>query len=116
MFCTPLTYSWAMLFIETPIFTKQVKELLPDEEYRKLQEALLMRPEAGNLIPGGGGLRKIRWRIRSKGKRGGLRIIYYWDIPEDTLFMLTAYKKSTKEDLTQDQLKILRKLVEEWLI
>ena len=105
-----------MLFIETPIFTRQVKELLPDEEYRRLQEALLMRPEAGKLIPGGGGLRKIRWRIGSKGKRGGLRIIYYWDVPEDTFFMLVVYKKSTKQDLTQDQLKILRKLVEEWLI
>jgi len=74
--------------------------LLPDEAYRKLQGALLMRPEAGNLIPSSGGLRKIRWCMRSKGKRGGLRIIDYWDTPEDTLFMLMAYKKSTKEDLT----------------
>jgi len=89
--------------------------LLPDEEYRQLQEALLMRPEAGKLIPGGGGLRKIRWRISSTGKRGGLRIIYYWDTPDGTFFMLTVYKKSKQEDLTQSQLKILRKLVEEWL-
>jgi mRNA-degrading endonuclease RelE of RelBE toxin-antitoxin system len=104
-----------VLFIETPIFTKQVKDLLPDTEYRKLQEALLMRPESGDLIPQSGGLRKIRWRIPGKGKRGGLRVIYYWDTPDDTFFMLTVYKKSTKKDLTQEQLKILHKLVEEWL-
>ena len=75
MYATDVQLDYA--FYRNAHFTKQVKELLPDEEYRKLQEALLMRPEAGNLIPGGGGLRKIRWRIRSKGKRGGLRIIYY---------------------------------------
>ncbi len=110
-----MTYSIGMVFIETPIFTKQVKSLLPDEDYRKLQEALLMRPEAGNLIPGGGGLRKVRWRVSGQGKRGGLRIIYYWDTPDDTFFMLTAYKKNKMENLTSNQLAILRKLVEEWL-
>lgn len=110
-----MTYSMVMLFIETPIFTKQVKDLLSDEEYRRLQEALLLRPEAGNLIPGGGGLRKIRWRISGKGKRGGLRVIYYWDTPQDVFFMLAAYKKSKKEDLTKEQIKALCKLVEEWL-
>lgn len=104
-----------MLFIETPIFTKQIKDLLPDSEYSKLQEALLMRPEAGDLIRGSGGLRKIRWSVPGTGKRGGLRVIYYWDVPDDTFFMLVAYKKAKKEDLTQEQIKILRKLVEDWL-
>lgn len=80
-----------------------------------MQEALLLRPETGDLIPQSGGLRKIRWRISGKGKRGGLRVIYYWDAPDDTFFMLAAYKKSKKEDLTKDQIKILRNLVEEWL-
>jgi len=70
-FYTSLTYSSDMVFIETPIFTKLVKELLSDEEYRSLQEALLLRPETGDVIPGGGGLRKIRWRMSGKGKRGG---------------------------------------------
>lgn len=114
-FCASLTYSFAMLFIETPVFTKQIKALLPDSEYRKLQEALLMRPEAGDLIPGSGGLRKIRWNAPGTGKRGGLRVIYYWDVPDETFFMLLVYKKAKKEDLTQDQIKMLRKLVEEWL-
>jgi hypothetical protein len=104
-----------MPFIETPIFTKLVKDLLPDDSYRELQEIMLMRPEAGNLISGGGGLRKIRWTLPGKGKRSGLRVIYYWDKSEDTFYMLTVYKKSSKEDLSRQQLKILRQLVEEWL-
>lgn len=104
-----------MVFIETPVFTKLVKDLLPDEEYRKLQEALLLRPESGSLIPNGGGLRKIRWGISGSGKRGGMRVIYYWDTPDDTIYMLTVYKKSAQENLTPGQLKLLRRLVEEWL-
>jgi mRNA-degrading endonuclease RelE of RelBE toxin-antitoxin system len=104
-----------MVFAETPIFTKLVKQLLTDDEYRQLQEVLLTRPEAGDLISGSGGLRKIRWGIRGKGKRGGLRVIYYWDVPEETFYMLTLYKKSAKKDITPDQVKLLRKLVEEWL-
>lgn len=74
-----------------------------------------MRPEAGDLIPGGGGSRKLRWRVKGKGKRGGLRLIYYWDVPADSFYMLAIYKKSQKEDLTQQQLRILYRLVEEWL-
>jgi hypothetical protein len=96
-------------------FSKLIKSLLPDEDYRHLQEALLLRPEMGNVIPGTGGLRKIRWRTQGSGKRGGLRVIYYLYTSENTFYMLTAYKKSDKEDLTKDQLKVLGKLVEEWL-
>jgi mRNA-degrading endonuclease RelE of RelBE toxin-antitoxin system len=73
-----------MRFIETPIFTEAVTELLDDEEYRSLQLALLLRPESGPLIPRSGGLRKIRWALKGKGKRGGCRIIYYWDEPSET--------------------------------
>ncbi len=104
-----------MVFAETPVFTKLVKQLLSDDEYRQLQEVLLTRPEAGDLIPGSGGLRKIRWGIRGKGKQGGLRVIYYWDVPEETFYMLTLYKKSARKDITPDQIKVLRRLVEEWL-
>ena len=104
-----------MIFIETPLFTKLIKDLLPDEDYRLLQLTLLLRPEAGDLIRGGGGLRKIRWNVPQRGKRGGLRIIYYWDVSEDTLYMLLPYKKGKQEDLTPEQLKILRSLVKEGL-
>jgi mRNA-degrading endonuclease RelE of RelBE toxin-antitoxin system len=89
--------------------------LLPDDNYRLLQQTLLIRPEAGDLIRGGGGLRKIRWNLPRSGKRGGLRIIYYWDVPEDTVYMLLPYKKSQLEDLTPAQLNILRDLIKEEL-
>jgi hypothetical protein len=75
----------------------------------------VVRPEAGNVIPGTGGLRKLRWKLPGGGKQGSLRIIYYWDVSSATIYMLLAYKKSKQEDLAQDQVKILRKLVEEWL-
>jgi mRNA-degrading endonuclease RelE of RelBE toxin-antitoxin system len=104
-----------MLFIETPIFTKLVTDLLLDDEYRKIQLALVLRPEAGKIIPGSGGLRKIRWKTNGRGKRGGIRLIYFWDVPEETIYMLLIYKKSKQEDLTPNQLKTLRRLVKEYL-
>jgi mRNA-degrading endonuclease RelE of RelBE toxin-antitoxin system len=104
-----------MLFIETPIFTKLVTDLMSDDEYRKIQLALVLRPEAGKIIPGSGGLRKIRWKSSGSGKRGGLRLIYFWDVQEDRIYMLLIYKKSEQEDLTPSQLKILRNLVKEFL-
>ena len=104
-----------MIFIETPIFTREVRDLLPDDSCRKMQQAIRVRPEAGNLIQGSGGLRKLRWNLPGTGKRGSLRIIYYWDTPSDTIYMLLVYKKRKQEDLTQDQLKILSKLLKEWL-
>jgi mRNA-degrading endonuclease RelE of RelBE toxin-antitoxin system len=104
-----------MVIIETPLFTKLIQDMLPDEDYRLLQQTLLLRPEAGVLIRGGGGLRKIRWNLPGSGKRGGLRIIYYWDVPEETIYMLLPYKKSRQDDLTPAQLKVLRDLVKEGL-
>jgi mRNA-degrading endonuclease RelE of RelBE toxin-antitoxin system len=104
-----------MLFIETPIFTKLVTDLIPDDEYRKIQLAQVLRPEAGKIISGSGGLRKIRWKIGGSGKRGGLRLIYFWDVPEDRIYMLLIYKKSKQKDLNPNQLKILRNLVKELL-
>ncbi len=102
-----------MLFVETPIFTQEIGDLLGDDDYRALQCALALRPEAGPIIQGSGGLRKVRWGTRGRGKRGGLRIIYYWDKPRDHIFMIFAYRKARKDDLTAAQLKVLRKLVRE---
>lgn len=104
-----------MLFIETPLFTKLIQELVPDENYRLLQQTLILRPETDDLIQGGGGLRKIRWNLPSRGKRGGLRVIYYWDVAAETIYMLLPYPKSKQEDLTPAQLKMLRQLIKEWL-
>lgn len=102
-----------MRFLETPIFTKVVAGLLNDDAYRALQLALLLRPETGRVIPGSGGLRKVRWSQESKGKRGGCRVIYYRDEPSETFYMLYAYGKSNQEDLTADQVRALGRLVHE---
>jgi hypothetical protein len=69
----------------------------------------------GRMISGSSGLRKLRWAVPGSGKRGSLRIIYFWDVPADTIYMLLAYAKSQQEDLTPDQLKVLGKLVKELL-
>lgn len=78
---TPTAYNAPMLFIETSIFTKEIQYLLPDDNYRILQTALMLRPDAGSLIKGSGGLRKIRWNLPGAGKRGSLRVIYYLSPP-----------------------------------
>lgn len=109
----PLTYSQAMLFIETPIFTEDVESLLSPDSYRALQQALVFRPDAGSVIPGTRGLRKLRWRSDSGGKRGGLRVIYFWIKDEETIYLLTVYPKTRQDDLTPQQLKILSRLVRE---
>jgi hypothetical protein len=102
-----------MRFIETPVFTRVVVDSFDDEAYRALQLALLLRPELGALIRNSGGLRKLRWSLKGGGKRGGARVIYFWDEPSETFYMLYAYAKAEQEDLTAQQLKILRRLVRE---
>ena len=85
---------------------------MDDDEYAKLQLALALRPDWGKVIPGGGGLRKLRWAGSGRGKRGGLRIIYYWQTADNEIWMLLAYPKSEWEDLSHDQIKQLKRLVE----
>ena len=102
-----------MRFVETQVFTSELAGLLSAEEYRRLQLALALRPEQGALIRGSGGLRKIRWGVSGRGKRGGIRVIYYWDPGEEACYMLFAYPKTEQDDLTQAQLKVLRRLVQE---
>lgn len=102
-----------MKFIETRVFTRELFELLEEEEYRALQLALVLRPEQGRLIPATGGLRKLRWSAGARGKRGGCRIIYYWDKRKETIYMLFIYVKSKQEDLSPSQAKLLSKLVRE---
>jgi mRNA-degrading endonuclease RelE of RelBE toxin-antitoxin system len=97
-------------FIETSIFTKQIDSLLVDADYRRFQITLALNPEAGDIIRGSGGLRKIRWSAQGRGKRGGIRIIYYL-IEDDEIYLLLAYPKNKQEDLTHEQLRILRNLV-----
>jgi hypothetical protein len=109
-----MAYTTIMVFIETSIFTREIQRLLPDESYRMLQSVLMLRPDAGSVIRGTGGLRKIRWNLPGSGKRGALRVIYFWS-PPDTIFMLFPYRKTDQEGLTSEQLKLLRKMVKEFL-
>jgi hypothetical protein len=102
-------------FRETTRFTRRVLEYLGDDSYAQLQWYLLRRPEAGDLIQAGGGIRKVRWAGVGKGKRGGTRVIYYLASARGEFLMLDIYAKSEKKDLTPDELKELRKLVEDWL-
>ena len=104
-----------MLFIETPTFTKLLTNLIDDDSYSKLQENLVLNPEIGNLIPGAGGLRKIRWKLPGIGKRGGIRIIYYWKVKEEQIIFLLIYPKNVQDDMTDKQLKILNKILKEEL-
>jgi hypothetical protein len=80
---------------------------------RLLQQALLLRPELGSIISGSGGIRKARWKVRGSGKRGGVRVIYYWAVTQDTILMLFIFGKNERSDLTPAQIKVLRKIVEE---
>jgi len=109
-----MAYNASMIFIETSLFTKEIQRLLPDESYRMLQSVLMLRPDAGSVIRGGGGLRKIRWSGPGSGKRGALRVIYFWS-PPDTIFTLFPYRKNEQEDLTTAQLKLLRRMIKELL-
>lgn len=102
-----------MRFVETPVFTTQIRRLLSDDSYRALQIALLLRPEQGPLIRGSNGLRKVRWAGSGRGKRGGIRVTYYWDRPTETVYMLFAYSKGEREDLTLTQIRVLARIVRE---
>ncbi|MGM0785037.1 MAG: transcriptional regulator [Pseudomonadota bacterium] len=94
-----------MLFIETSKFTKLLPDYLTDEEYRGLQTYLLKKPDAGDLIKGSGGVRKIRWSLAGSGKRGGVRVIYYWKVSEHEIWLLTLYSKSERASIPGHMLR-----------
>ena len=94
-----------MLFIEAPKFTELVKEHLCDDEYAALQWMLLERPDAGPIVPGSGGVRKLRWGLRGRGKRGGIRVIYYWKTADDEIWLLTLYAKNVQGNIPAHLLK-----------
>jgi mRNA-degrading endonuclease RelE of RelBE toxin-antitoxin system len=98
-------------FIETPVFTRRITTFTTDEEYRRLQQALLRRPTQGAVIEGAGGVRKLRWGEAGRGKRGSLRIIYYWHEERTIFLMLFVYRKSEQKDLSADQRKALANAV-----
>ena len=102
-----------MRFVETHVFTAALRRHLDYERYRQLQIALILRPEQGPVIKGSGGLRKIRWATSGGGKRGGLRVIYYWAPSEQAFYMVYAYTKAEQGDLTPTQARQLSLVVRE---
>jgi len=102
-----------MVIFETSAFTRQITAIMNDEDYAEFQSDLADRPDLGARIPGSGGIRKVRVSAKGHGKRGGARVIYYWAVSDSQIFMLLAYAKNKQADLTRDQLKTLKTLVEQ---
>ncbi len=94
-----------MLFTETPAFTKAVQEILRELDYFELQDLLIERPDAGDVIPGSKGLRKIRVASGGKGKRGGSRVIYYWYVDPEKIQLCRIYEKSTQANLSKAEIQ-----------
>jgi hypothetical protein len=105
------------IFVELSPFSKYREDYLRDGEYRELQQELMADPESGDVIKGTGGLRKVRFgdKRRGKGKRGGLRVIYYYWIGGLQFWMFTIYDKDEMDDLSKDERKVLSKLLAEEL-
>jgi hypothetical protein len=101
-------------FVEAPAFSRYREDYLNDEGMRVLQQNLAINPEAGDLIPGTGGIRKLRWKDsrRGKGRRGGLRVIYYCFLSDEEIWLLTLYGKDEAADLTKDEKDQLRRAME----
>ena len=102
-----------MVFIESKVFEKLREKYLDDENYRALQNFLVEQPLTGDVIQGTGGLRKLRWSANGKGKRGGVRTIYLYLTEKSHIHFLTLYAKNEVSDLTTDEKKILKRIVEE---
>jgi hypothetical protein len=102
-----------MEFIETPTFTRLLGGLLSDDEYAGLQNVLVEDPERGDVIQGGGGIRKLRYALSGRGKSGGVRAIYYWLRDDHQIYMLLIYPKSKKDNLTDRETALLREFVKE---
>lgn len=107
-----MPYNSALVsFVETRLFTKLVLAYLTDDEYAALQNALTLNPDSGPVIPGSGGVRKIRWAAAGRGKRGGYRVIYYLRRAHGVIWMLTMYPKNVAENISAHELRQMRKEV-----
>ena len=103
-----------MVFIETSHYTRIVADYLSDEEQSKLEAHLIVHPDDGDIIQGTGGVRKIRWGAKGKGKRSGVRVIYYWRTSRHHIYLLSIYGKNEASDLTEKEKEYLKKLVGAW--
>ncbi len=111
---TQIAYDREVEFVEAPGFTALVSDYLDDDEYRSLQVSLAGKPDAGDVMPGTGGFRKLRWgdRRRGKGKRGGLRVIYYHLEADDQIWLITLYDKGEMADLSPAEKRLLKTAID----
>ena len=98
-----------LTFCETTRFSKRLARRFADDDYAKLQRYLAETPDAGALIEGGGGIRKLRFALPGRGKSGGIRVIYYWSVRRELILLLDIYTKNEQADLTADQTNRLRR-------
>jgi len=101
-----------LTFVETRLFTQLVAQYLSDEEYRQLQHALAANPEAGDVVRGSGGVRKLRWGLAGRGKRGGVRVIYYLRLRRGQVWMLTMYAKNEAAAIPGPVLKRIKEEID----
>jgi hypothetical protein len=99
-------------FVETKLFTELVQDYLSDDEYAAMQQFLVVNPEAGDVIPASGGVRKLRWGVAGRGKRGGLRVIYFLRRRNDEVWMLTLYAKNVADNIPAKVLKKIKEAID----
>ena len=102
-----------MLFIETRLFTRLLDDFLSDDDYRHLQSSLMQNPDAGALVPGSGGVRKLRWAVSGRGKSGGIRVIYVWKCSRHEIWMLTIYDKADQATIPGHKLKRIAEAIDD---
>ena len=101
-----------LTFVETRIFTSLVRQYVSDDEYAALQHALAANPAAGDVIRGSGGVRKLRWGVAGRGKRGGIRVIYYARLRQGEIWMLTLYAKNEAASIPGHVLKKIKEEID----
>jgi hypothetical protein len=99
-------------FVETKLFTELIEDYLSDDEYAAMQQFLLVNPQAGDVIPASGGVRKLRWGVAGRGKRGGLRVIYLLRRRNDEVWMLTLYAKNVADNIPAKVLKKIKEAID----
>lgn len=100
-------------FVETRVFTRLVNEYLSDDDYARLQQVLAANPEQGSIIRGSGGVRKIRWSVAGRGKRSGIRVIYFLRKRQGEIWLLTLYAKNVADAIPAHVLKQIRNEIED---
>lgn len=101
-----------MIFVELSPFARRRAEFLDDEDFRQMQSVLLQNPRMGAVIPGSRGVRKLRWSVAGRGKRGGARVIYYHALTLSHILLVTLYAKNEQDDLSPEQMRVVKALVE----